>query len=84
MDLRRATCVLSALGTAVALGLPAVAVGHPVQHGPDAGHLTGSGEFGALELVGRADLTNEDDIVADVGVDPSGDTAYLAHWGKPT
>ena len=81
---RRATCVLGAVAATVAVMLPAIATGHPAQHGPNHGHLTGSGAFGDFQLVGRADLTNEEDIVADVGVDPSGNTAYLAHWGKPS
>lgn len=80
---RRTTCVLVAVAAAAALALPAVTAAHPLQHGADTGHLTGPGAFGDFELVGRADLTNADDIVADVGVDPSGETAYLAHWGTP-
>ncbi|MGH3369396.1 MAG: LVIVD repeat-containing protein, partial [Nocardioidaceae bacterium] len=54
---------------------------HPEQHGTPDGHLAGPGAFGNFKLLGRADLTDTNDIVADVGVDPSGKYAYLAHWG---
>ena len=74
--------LLAPLVAAVALlAVPVGAGAHPEQHGTPDGHLIGSGEFGDFELLGRADLTNTNDIVADVGVDPSGKYAYLAHWG---
>lgn len=58
---------------------------HPdKQHGPDAGHLLGTGASGDLELVSKLRLTDVPGTIADVAVDPRGNYAYLAHWGKPT
>ncbi|MQA61911.1 MAG: hypothetical protein GEU86_10520 [Actinophytocola sp.] len=74
-----------AAGLTAALGVPGSAAhAHPDQHGTLSGHLIGNGSEGDLELLGKADLTDSDDIVADVGIDPRGTYAYLAHWGKPT
>jgi hypothetical protein len=73
--------VLVGLGAAVALATGAVA--HDGQHGPTAGHLVGTGAFGNIELVGRADLTDTPELVADVAVSPNGQWAFLANWGEP-
>lgn len=82
MRTRRATTALAAAALAGSITIPGTAAAHPDQHGPNTGHLHGTGEWGDLQKIGRADLTDEDDIVADVGIDPSGNHAYLAHWGK--
>lgn len=83
MKRRRITTTLLATTVAAWLAVPGIAASHPDQHGTPDGHLLGTGPFGDLELIGRADLTDGDDIVADVGVDPRGTYAYLAHWGVP-
>ena len=70
--------------TAMALALSAAAVGaHPGdQHGPDEGHLLGTGEWGKIKLVGQVTVADaEEGLIADVAVDPDGDYAYLARWG---
>lgn len=84
MRTRRVTTALAVAAVAGAVAVPGTATAHPDQHGPNTGHLHGTGAFGDLERIGRADLTDTDDIVADVGVDPRGTYAYLAHWGKAT
>lgn len=56
---------------------------HPGQHGTPDGHLLGTGAFGDLEFVGKVNVTDTNDLVADVAVDPHGDFAYLANWGEP-
>ena len=62
----------------------AVVNAHPgSQDGADTGHLFGTGASGDIELVSKLRLTNTPGIVADVAVDPRGNYAYLAHWGKP-
>jgi len=60
-----------------------VAAAHPDdQHGEDEGHLLGTGEWGKIELVGQLTVSDaEEDLIADVAVDPDGDYAYLARWG---
>jgi hypothetical protein len=79
----RKRTVLAALASALIVGSPTAAVAHPDQHGPLDGHLVGSGEFGLMDFVGRADLTDTNDLIADVAVDPRKNHAYLAHWGRP-
>ncbi|TNB74622.1 hypothetical protein FHJ30_05400 [Arthrobacter sp. BB-1] len=60
------------------------ATAHPDgQHGMDEGHLTGTGEFGKINLVDTVRLTNTPDLIADVSVSPDGNTAFLANWGEP-
>ncbi|MDQ3669010.1 MAG: hypothetical protein M3377_01825, partial [Actinomycetota bacterium] len=56
------------------------ASGHPNQHGPLDGHLLGTGEWGKIQLVGQVEVTQEDDLVADVAA--YGNYAYLANWGE--
>ena len=68
---------------AVVLATPLVATGDPAQHGPNDGHLLGTGASGLLELLSVERVTNVDDLVADVAVSPDGQWAYLANWGEP-
>ena len=56
---------------------------HPRQHDGTDDHLTGTGAWGKLEFLGKADVATSENTVADVAVDPSGEVAYLAHWGEP-
>ncbi|HEX2031073.1 MAG TPA: hypothetical protein VHL78_06710 [Actinomycetota bacterium] len=72
-----------AVALIAALSLSGIAQSHPSQHGDTAGHLLGSGESGDIDLLGVADVTDTNDLVADVAVDPDGDYAYLANWGEP-
>ena len=67
---------------AALLAVPAAAAGHPAQHGPLTGHLTGTGEWGVMEHLKTVKLTSTDDLIADVSVDPHGEYAYLANWGR--
>jgi hypothetical protein len=54
---------------------------HPGQHGSDDGHLLGEGAWGKIDLVGQLEVTQTDDLVADVTA--FGNYAYLANWGEP-
>ncbi|HEU5277728.1 MAG TPA: hypothetical protein VFU26_02365 [Gaiellaceae bacterium] len=72
--------VLVTLAASVGVALM-LAAGAQSQHGPTTNHLLGPGAFGAIEFVGRADLTNVDDGIADVAVSPNGQWAFLANWG---
>jgi len=80
---RRTMKSIIAAAAALALLVTPMAAAHPDQHGTPDGHLLGTGASGDLELVGKAIVTNVDDLVADVAVDPSGNFAYLANWGRP-
>jgi hypothetical protein len=61
-----------------------VAVADPDgQHGTDEGHLIGTGEWGKIDLLDVVDITDTDDLIADVTVSPDGNTAFLANWGEP-
>lgn len=84
MSTERVITVLAAATLAAAMAAPGLAMAHPGQHGPNEGHLLGNGEFGDMQFLGKADLTDTDDLVADVAVDPSTNYAYLANWGKAT
>ena len=57
------------------------------QHGSNEGHLLGTGEWGKIELMGQLTLydvgVDGPGLIADVAVDPDGETAYLANWGFP-
>ncbi len=79
--MRRRTVLLGALALAIATSSTVVA--HPDQHGTPDGHLIGSGATGDLELLSILDLTDTNDLIADVAVDPGGNFAYLANWGEP-
>jgi hypothetical protein len=78
----RRRCALAAT-----LAVAAIAAGgagaHPLQHGTDEGHLPGTGAWGKIEFLGREDVTDTPDLVADVTVSPDGNTAFLANWGEP-
>src|SRR5688572_31267527 len=78
----RALCRLgSTLAACVWLLSPAAAGAHPGQHGPTEGHLTGTGDWGKIELVGQVRMHDaQDDLIADVAA--YGDYAYLANWGQ--
>lgn len=42
----------------------------------------GEGDWGKIELIGKLVVPDaEDDLIADLAVDPDGDYAYLARWG---
>jgi len=70
------------VGVAVAacLLVPAAAAAHTGQHGTKDGHLLGTGDWGKIELVGQLEVTQTDDLVADVAA--YGNYAYLANWGE--
>ncbi len=70
--------VAAAIGGLLVAG-PAAA--HPGQHGSNEGHLLGTGEWGKIELVGQAEVTQTEGLVADVA--GYGNYAYLANWGEP-
>jgi LVIVD repeat len=81
---------LSAIVMAIAAAtLPAVATAQHEMPPPGPGFLEGPGEWGKIELIGKALVTDQDDLVADVAVDPSepGENpqyAYLANWSDAT
>ena len=66
---------------AACLLVPAAAVAGPGQHGSDEGHLIGPGEWGKIDFVGKLEVTQTADQVADVTA--FGNYAYLANWGEP-
>jgi hypothetical protein len=75
-----AACAFVALAVLPSVG----GAHHPRQHDPVADdHLTGTGAWGKLEFLGKADVATAENTVADVAVDPDGEVAYLAHWGEP-
>ncbi|MDP9067101.1 MAG: hypothetical protein M3N53_01980 [Actinomycetota bacterium] len=80
--MHRRTIRSIAAATLVMLLVTPIAAAHPDQHGTPDGHLTGSGSWGDFDLVSKATVTNVNDLVADVGVDPRGEYAYLANWGR--
>src|SRR5918995_2036522 len=71
-------------GTVGALAfVPGLAAADPGQHGPKEGHLIGTGEWGKIDLLDVVDVTDTNDLIADVTVSPVGNTAFLANWGEP-
>src|SRR5215207_2592170 len=64
--------------------LPAAANGQHDMPPSGPGFLAGQGEWGKIDLVSTAIVTEQDDLVADVAVDPSHDYAYLANWSYAT
>ena len=56
------------------------AISHPGQHGPNEGHLLGTGDWGKIKLVGQEEVTQTEGLVADVAA--YGNYAYLANWGE--
>jgi hypothetical protein len=81
--MRRTIALIASVAATALLAVPPLAAGHPQQHGAETGHLHGTGDFGVLEHLKTVRLTTVDDLVADVGVDPDGEHAYLANWGDP-
>ena len=82
----------AAFTASLALASPGLAAdpvdtGLPVegqQHGTDEGHLLGTGAWGKIDLVSSLALEGvQPELIADVGVDPDGEFAYLANWGFP-
>ena len=57
------------------------AISHPGQHGPNEGHLLGTGDWGKIKFVGQEEVTTTEGLVADVTA--YGNYAYLANWGEP-
>src|SRR5215207_6765232 len=75
----RALGALTAVTALAALVGPATAAAQT--EGP--GFLAGPGEWGKIDLVDVVEVTETDDLVADVTVSPDGETAFLANWGEP-
>jgi len=82
MSMRRLSGVLAGVAAGALLALPSAASASPQQHGGETGHLEGPGEFGVIEHLKTVRLTDTDDLIADVAVDPEGEYAYLANWGE--
>ena len=80
----RALCALTTLAAVAALAMPAAAAAQHEMPPPGPGFLEGPGEWGKIELISTAVVTDQDDLVADVAVDPSHDYAYLANWSDAT
>ncbi len=81
MERSRLTRRLVGVATAACLLVPAAAAAHPGQHGSNEGHLLGTGEWGKIQFVGKAEVTQTEGLVADVAA--YGNYAYLANWGEP-
>ena len=78
MNSRRFSLALG-LAMMAAAGFSAPASAHPAQHGPQGGHLIGSGEFGNIDFVSKVrmhDVTKGS--IADVGA--LGNYAYLGKF----
>ena len=81
---RRLTLLFALLTALATTLLVSAGVGaHPGQHGSDEGHLLGEGAWGKIDFVGKVELTDTPDLIADVAVDPNAEYAYLANWGEP-
>jgi hypothetical protein len=77
--LRRLSFAVAACALLVSPGV--AGAHHGGQHGPTTGHLTGTGEWGKIELVGQVRMHDaQADLIADVAA--FGDYAYLANWGQ--
>jgi hypothetical protein len=77
----RKTFVPALLAMVLSLLYAGPAAGVPGQHGSDDGHLTGTGAWGKIALVGQLEVTQTEGLVADVAA--FGNYAYLANWGEP-
>lgn len=77
----RKTSVPAVAAAAFLLVMPGLAAAHPEQHGPNEGHLLGSGAWGKITQVGQVEVTQTEGLVADVAA--YGNYAYLANWGEP-
>jgi len=69
------------IAMAAFLAMGGMSAAGPGQHGGDAGHLIGTGDWGKIELVGQLEVTQTEGLVADVAA--YGNYAYLANWGEP-
>ena len=78
---RGRTGIVAAAMAAAPWATPTAASAHPDQHGEPEGHLTGTGDYGKIELVGQVEVTQTEGLVADVAA--FGNYAYLANWGEP-
>ncbi|HVF78985.1 MAG TPA: PA domain-containing protein [Solirubrobacteraceae bacterium] len=64
--------------------LPGFAERHVHQHGATAGHLDPT-QSDSVDIVSKLSLKNvEEGKIADIGVSPNGNTAFLAAWGGQT
>ena len=81
MNGRGFACRLVGAAVAACLLVPAAAAAHPGQHGPNEGHLLGTGDWGKIQFLGSEEVTQTEGLVADVAA--YGDYAYLANWGEP-
>ncbi len=72
------------LGLLASAIVASAAGAHPAQHGPLDGHLVGKGAWGKLSLVSKLNVTNVNDLVADLAVSPDGKWVFLANWGRET
>lgn len=77
---RFATTFLGAL-IAVFVLVSGAAAATPGQDGGSEGHLLGKGEWGKIDFLGKAEVTQTAGLVADVAA--YGNYAYLANWGEP-
>ena len=75
---RKSVLAVVVLVAGMVIGGPAAA--HPEQHDSDEGHLLGTGDWGKIEFVGKAEVTQTEGLVADVAA--YGNYAYLANWGE--
>jgi hypothetical protein len=76
----RRLCVVLAAGACLALTAAGLAGAHPHQHGPDEGHLLGTGAFGNVQLVSKLRVHDAaPDTMADLTVFKN--YVYLAKWG---
>ena len=80
----RVLCALTTLAAMAAFAVPSTAAAQHEMPPPGPGFLEGPGEWGKIELVSKAIVTDTEDLVADVAVDPSHDYAYLANWSDAT
>lgn len=92
---RRKTALAISAAVTLVLGVPGLVTGNPsttdggdsmpvphAQHGPNEGHLIGTGAFGDVAVVSSERVTQTEGLVADVAVSPDGMWAYLANWGE--
>lgn len=66
----------------LALVLSTIGIATAHQDGPSGDHLFGAGAWGNIELLGVAEVTQTEGLVADVAVNPAGTYAFLANWGE--
>jgi hypothetical protein len=81
MNSKRFSCRTVGAAIVACLLVPGAAAAHPGQHDSDEGHLLGTGEWGKIQFLGNAEVTQTEGLVADVAA--YGNYAYLANWGEP-